>query len=380
MADELNFITTDAATIYATVMNALMDGVNEALYPGDERRIFGEALAAVLIAMSNEYNDKAKQRMLQHARGKELDAIGARYGVERAEPAHAYATFRFSVTAAQPGNIIIPKGTKITTDGSIYFETEHLAVLQAGSFYVDIRGVCAEGGEDYNGFTAGSIATLVDLIPYVTAVNITASTGGDNGEPYPDEDGGTGDDKYRERIRLSPATQSTAGSENAYKYFALSADPNIIDVAVDVPDANIVNIYPLMVDGGIPDAETLAAVEAALSDDVRPMTDKVTALAPTQVEYSIEIEYYCTRDKEAATVQTVEAVGGALDQFIAWQRAQLGRDINPDKLRSFILAPNWAEGLTGADRVVITSPTFAEIGKNQVAKLTGTPVVTHRLV
>jgi hypothetical protein len=44
---------------------------------------------------------------------------------------------------------------------------------------------------------------MVDLIPYISsAENITISGGGDDGEPYNE----IGDDKYRERIRLSPAT------------------------------------------------------------------------------------------------------------------------------------------------------------------------------
>jgi hypothetical protein len=41
------------------------------------------------------------------------------------------------------------------------------------------------GGAAYNGYTAGTISTLVDLIPYISRVeNITISGGGDDGEPY----------------------------------------------------------------------------------------------------------------------------------------------------------------------------------------------------
>ncbi len=375
MADELNFIPTDAQSIYNTIMADLMDHLSEALYPGDERRIFAEALASVIISMCNSYNDKAKQRMLQYARGTELDAIGARYDVQRAAPAHAYATFRFSVETTQPENIIIPAGTKVTTDGSVYFATEQVAVLQAGTLSVDAPGVCTSGGSEYNGFTVGSVATLVDLIPYVSATNTTSTTGGDDGEPYTIE----GDEKYRERIRLSPSKQSVAGPVSAYEFFALSADPDIVSVAVDVPSANTVDLYPLMRGGEIPDHETLAKVEAACSgEDVRPMTDKVTAKAPEQVEYSISLKYYTTKDAEAATVQTIEADGGAVDQYIAWQCGALARDINPDQLRRFILAPD--NGGIGAVRVDIISPTYQAIDKAQVAKLTGKPTITHEIV
>lgn len=375
MAD-FDFVETDSAKLYTAIIGALMDNCNEALYPGDERRIFGEALVAVFVSLYSEFNDKMQQRTLRYARGTVLDAIGERYGVERLSASAASATFRFSVSAAQTENIIIPAGTRITSDGSVYFATQEAAVLEAGDTYVDLLGMCMEGGEQYNGFAAGTIATLVDLIPYVSGVqNTTTSTGGDDGEPY-DENG---DARYRERIRLAPATLSTAGSESAYRFFAMSADPNIIDVAVDCPEdePNTVNIYPLMVGGLLPDDTTMQKVIDALSGDVRPMTDKVSVLVPEQVEYEVEIKYYCTKADEATTIQAVEGIGGALDLYNEWQAAALARDINPDQLRRLILAP--ASG-TGALRVDVVKPAFAELSKMQVAKLKGTPVVSHEVV
>lgn len=373
-----DYVETDAAKIYTAVVGSLMDAVGEPLYPGDERRIFGDALVAVFVSLYNEFNDKMKQRTLQYARGQVLDAIGARYDVVRAEPAHATATFRFSVSAAQAQNIIIDAGTRITSDGTTYFATDETAVLQAGSLYVDVPGTCSEGGSQYNGFTVGTIATLVDLIPYISsASNITISSGGDDGEPYTEE----GDDRFRERIRLAPATQSTAGPESGYRYFALSADPDIIDVAIDSPSANVINIYPLMTGGEVPDEDTLDKVEAACSaDDVRPMTDLVTAIAPTQVSYDIQIKYYCTKDNEADTIRAVEGEGGAIDRYNEWQTGALDRDINPDQLRKLILCPDWDSSLVGADRVDITKPVLTTISKSQVAKFSGTLTVTHEVV
>ena len=378
MADtDLQFVETDAEKIYNTVIGELMQSVGEPLYPGDERRIFGDAVAAVLVSVYNEFNDKMRQRMLRYARGTVLDEIGARYNLQRADPAHATATFRFSVVEPMGQNIIIDAGTRITTDGSVYFATDEIAVLQAGDNSVDIPATCVNGGTAYNGFTPGTVATLVDLIPYiVSAQNITTTTGGDDGEPYTQE----GDDKYRERIRLAPAAQSTAGPESAYRYFALGADPDIIDVSIDSPSACVVNIYPLMVGGAIPDSDTLEKVKAACSpDDVRPMTDQVNAIAPTQVSYDISIKYYCTQDNESDTIKAVEGVGGAVDQYKVWQSGALGRDINPDQLRKLILCPDWDSTLVGADRVTITEPTFQELGPSQVAKFSGTVSITHEV-
>ena len=378
MAEPFDFVTTDAAQIYTAIIGTLMDEVGEPLYPGDERRIFGEALVAVLVALYNEFNDKMKQRTLQYARGPVLDAIGGRYSLTRAQPSHASAMFRFSVEVAQPQNIIIDAGTRITTDGSVYFATDQIAVLQAGKLSVDVQATCTEGGSAYNGFTTGTINTLVDLIPYISsAVNITTSVGGDDGEPYTED----GDNKFKERIRLAPATLSTAGPESGYRYFALAADPRIIDVAIDNPEANVIKIYPLLAEGELPDEKILQKVEASCSGDkVRPMTDQVEALAPTAVQYDIEIKYYCTQDNEADTVKAVEAAGGAIERYNAWQTGALDRDINPDQLRRFVLCPDWESGLVGADRVDVVKPVYTEIGKHQVAKFSGSLTVTHEVV
>ncbi len=378
MAETFDFMETDAAQIYTAVIGGLMENVGEPLYPGDERRIFGDALVAVLVAMYSEFNDKMQQRTLQYARGQVLDALGERYGVSRAEPAHATAVFRFSVEASRSENIIISAGTKITTDGSVYFATDETVVLQAGSTYVDVQGTCTEGGSAYNGFTAGTIATLVDLIPYITsAENTTISSGGDDGEPYTED----GDNRFRERIRLAPSTLSTAGPESGYRYFALTADPDIIDVAIDSPSANVIDIYPLMTGGAVPDEETLQKVEAVCSAaNVRPMTDQVTAKAPTQVSYDIQVKYYCTKDNEADTIRAIEGEGGAIAQYNAWQTGALDRDINPDQLRKLILCPDWDSSLVGADRVEITQPVFTPISKSQVAKFSGSLTVTHEVV
>jgi hypothetical protein len=135
-----------------------------------------------------------------------------------------------------------------------------------------------------------------------------------------------------------------------------------------------------MAGGKLPDADTLAKVLAACNaDDVRPMTDLVSALAPDAVSFDVELKYYCTRENEADTIKAVEAAGGAIDQYIAWQTSALDRDINPDQLRRLVLCPDWDKTLIGADRLDIVSPKFAQIGKNQVAQFSGKLTVTHEV-
>lgn len=372
MATDFDFIETDSEKLYTNVIGTLMEVCGEALYPGDERRIFGEGLVYVFTSLFHLFNDRAKQRTLQAARGVVLDAIGDRLRVPRLDAAPASAMFRFSVSVAQPENIVIPSGTRVTADGSVYFATQEAGVIPAGALYVDIEAVCTIAGAVFNGYTAGTISTVVDLIPYVSmAINTTTTAGGDDGEPYTE----AGDERYRQRIRMAPAALSP-GTEAGYKYYAISADPDIVSVAVDCPEdsPNAVNIYALMTGGVLPDADTLQKILDAISDsNIRIMTDHVQALAPSVVEYGLEFKYYCTPENETATVEAIEGDGGAIDQYTAWQSAALGRSVSPDRLRQYLYS-------AGAVRVDIVSPAYQQLTKIQAAQLSGSPVVTHEVV
>ena len=362
------FIETDSAKIYSKIIGELMDYCDEALYPGDERRIFGEALVQVLVGVFSLFNDRAKQRVLSHARGNVLDEIGENLRIPRLPPAPASAVFRFGLPVAAPQNIPIPAGTRITADGSVYFATMEPAIIKAGTTFVNVRAECMEGGSAHNGYAVNTISTLVDLIPFVSgAYNYTATAGGDDGEPYTEE----GDNRYRERIRLSPASLSP-GTEAGYTYYAKSADPDIADVKVDCPadQPNTVNIYALMSGGELPDADTLQKILDTIEDsNIRIMTDHVQAFPARQVSYSIDITYGCSAANKAAVVQAVEWEGGALDQYIAWQSAKMGRGIFPDKLRHFLYT-------AGATVVAIKSPKeTVTLSKPMVAQLSGSPTV-----
>lgn len=449
--EDIHLTTIDAATIYNTLISELEKGAGEPLYPGDERRIYGEALVAVFVALYNTLDDVGRQTLLRYARGEVLDAIGERLDTPRLEGNKAATTMRFSVSAPRATNIIIPRWTKVTPDGTNYFATDEIAVLQAGTYSVEVEASAVSYGNKYNGYAAGSITTLVDLIPYIENVtNLTETTGGDDGEPYTKE----GDDRYRERIRLAPAKRSTAGPELAYIYWAMTADSSIADVkaisetetitrtlpvygghafqggatllpatlmvkAADgtpavkgsdysaryaddlltisvggaLADADeiiisiartlegCVKLVPLLEGGGIPDEAMLEkVVEVCSAKDIRPLTDKVSAAAPETLTYDVELVYYTTPETEAEVIANVEGTDGAIHRYNEWQTTALGRDINPDQLRKLILAPAWAENLTGAIRVDVVQPAHTSVADTQVAKFSGSLKVSHKVV
>lgn len=224
--DELNFIETSAQEIWDTILDELENEVAEPLYPGDERRIFGEALVQVIVAWYSAVNDACRQKMLMYARDDVLDAIGETRDVERLDPTYATTTLRFSVENALASNLVIPAGVRASNDFEHYFATDATAVLPAGSLYVDVPASATEGGEDYNGIGPNEICRIIDvsLVPLIDAVaNLTETAGGGDTED---------DDSYRERIREAENKLSTAGPAKAYKYWALSANPLVSDVIV----------------------------------------------------------------------------------------------------------------------------------------------------
>lgn len=366
-----DFLPVDSKEIYEEIITSLENGIDEELYPGDERRMFAEALALTIVSLFNTVNETAKQKMLKYATGDVLDALGERTATYRLKPRKASCVLSFSTAIPQTFNIIIPAGTKVCTSNELYFETDKEVVLKAGDLSVESNAESIEGGSIYNLLLPNTINKLVDLIPYVSAVtNITESLGGDNGEPYDTE----GDDHFRERIKLSSNKLSTAGPEDGYIYWAMSADPDIINVKIISPAPSVINIIPLMKGGKIPSQETLnKVVEICSSKKVRPLTDLVTASAPESKTFNIDIVCYVTEEKESDVIEAVKKSEGAVDQYILWQTAITGRDINPDQLRKYLLE-------AGVLRIDVNEPVFYELDEFTVSQFNNVLNIEYRVV
>lgn len=327
----------------------------------DVSTIILKALVSPLYQIYQLADRAGKQDLLKYAYGSYLDNLALMKKITRRPAAAAKTTFRFTLSAPQPGAVGIPAGTRVAGDSGVYFATDQYSEIPAGEITVDVPGTCQTAGEEANGIPAGAIDTLVDPIAYMATVSNTGETGGGADEES--------DEVLTKRIYEAPASFSVAGPVKAYEYWAKQYRPDIDDVLVTSPEGNEVDIYCILTGGQIPDADVLSGLQAFLSaDDIRPLTDVVKCFAPAEVSYNIGLTYYINSDdsSKAGTIQS--AVGQAVADYIAWQR-KIGRDINPSELTHRIVA-------AGAKRVEITAPAFQAIEAAQIPAL-GTQSVTY---
>lgn len=320
--------------------------------------------AAAQLYQAMQYVDRAgKQNLLKYSYGPFLDNLALLKGVTRLPAAKASATLRFTLSAPRSGAVGIPAGTRVSDGGTVFFATEAYAEIPPGSLTAEVRGVCTVSGLAGNGFQPGTLRVLVDPIPYTAAVeNLTLTEGGADEESDAD---------LAERVFLAPSAYSTAGPADSYRYHARAYSPAVGDVAVTGDQAaGRVNVAFLLADGSAPGPDMLAGMEAYLRDGgIRPMTDLVTVSAPERVPYRLDLTYYINRSDSGRALGIQTAVQGAAEDYVRWQRT-IGRDVNPSKLLSMVVA-------AGAKRAEIAAPAFVRVDAASVAELEGEPVLRY---
>lgn len=162
---------------------------------------------------------------------------------------------------------------------------------------------------------------------------------------------GEDDERLRERIRLAPEHFSVAGPRLAYRFHAMSAGADVLDVAVRSPEPGVVVLHPLADVAGspaLPDAALIARVLAAASaDTVRPLCDTVHVELPIDLPYTVAARIVVLDLYDPATVRA--AAQEAVTAFCATRARRLGQDI----ARSALIA---ALHVTGVKRVLLDAP------------------------
>lgn len=317
--------------------------------------------AAAQIYQAMQYVDRSgKQDLLKYSYGEFLDNLGAMKKLERKPASYATLKMKFSMTSARGEVTAIPGGTRVATESGLYFMTDAYAEIPAGEISTEVKATAMSAGKESNGLAEGTVIMIVDPLPYIAAVsNTTVSVGGADVES---------DNDFTERIYKAPAGYSVAGPTEAYEYHAKNFRSDVEDVKAYTPSPCAVNILFLLDGGRLPTEDDLLGMEAYMSaETLRPLTDKVTAIAPEEVSYSISLKYFINRSDavQAATIQ--QAVEKAIEEYQKWQR-KLGRDVNSSELIKRII-------LAGAKRVELTEPAYSAIEENSIAKLENKSVV-----
>lgn len=315
---------------------------------------------SVQIYQALMYVDRAgKQDLLKYSYGSYLEHLGAFKGLTREPAKPARCLVKFTLSDTRPDAIAIPGGTRVT-NGEIYFATEDYAEIPSGETEIILNCVCLQDGVSGNDLLPGDINILVDPIAYVAGVeNTTESSGGSDLES---------DEDFVYRIYIAPSKYSVAGPDDAYIYWAKTYNQGIEDVYVNSDEPVDVIVEFIMEDGELPDEAMIQGLQKYLEDEkIRPLTDRVTVKAPETVDYTLEMTYYINASdtRQANTIQG--KVNAAIEEYIAWQRSKIGRDINPSELVKLVIA-------AGAKRAEIVKPVFQKINKADVAKLTAKKV------
>lgn len=337
-----------------------LTGIAKTLAPGDPVRLHLLVVCHWLSHQRTLIDFTGKENLLKYSHGNYLDNLAALHGNRtlRLPAAPALTTLRFSIEAPLAFSATVPVGTMCQAPNSVIFTTLTDGLIPTGELSVDVPAQADTAGVIGNNFVPGQVTGVINWNqPWAVNVANTVLTAGGSDEET--------DDQYRYRIWLAIESYSTCGPKDAYEFWALSADPSIIQCVVySAPDiAGEVHLYPLLKDGQLPTTPILDLVLATCSDTKRrPLTDWVFAHSPTVFTYTLNMSYYVDEANEVL-LDTIQAnVTQAVADWILWQRSYVSRDLNCNELIKRCLE-------AGAKRVVITlpSPQFQIMAYNQLA-------------
>ena len=336
------------------------------LYPAQVERLLIDLYAYRESLVRNAIQYAAMQCLVAFSAFPMLDYLGQLVGVTRLSAQGALCTLQFTLGAAQPNPLTVAAGTLVgTQDGAFAFATSADLTLPAGATTGTVFASSTTPGAGGNGYAIGQVSVQLNPNTLISAVsNTTVTSGGGDNES---------DAHLRDRIQAAPNRFSVAGPSGAYRFWALSADPSIIDVSVTTPVPGTVDVWVLVgpvtqpasspVSSVVASGALLAKVAAIVNaDTIRPLTDTVNALAVSEVDYQISgtVTLYSDADP-AVTMSAANAAAVALAQNLAMR---IQRDIVPEEIIAAI------GSVPGVYRVTLSAPSYTQLSAGQWANCT----------
>jgi len=340
---------------------------NRTLYPAQVERLLIDLYAYRESLVRNAIQYAASQCLVAFASYPMIDFLGQLVGVSRLPAQGALCTLQFTLASGAPaGGFTIAAGTLVgTQDGQFAFATSAALTIAAGASAGAVSAACTTPGVGANGYAVGQVSLQLNPNSAISAVsNTTVTSGGSAIES---------DDHLRDRIQAAPNRFSVAGPSGAYRFWALSADPSIVDVSVTTPVPGTVDVWILAAPGIQPAASPNSAVVASgallskvaaivNSTSIRPLTDSVNVLAVNEVDYQITGTVTLYSDADPAT--TMSGANAAAQQFVRNLASRIQRDIVPEEIIAAI------GSVPGVYRVQLTAPTYQQLTAGQWANCT----------
>ena len=328
---EVHYLTYDSEAMWEEMNLAYINAGGDVLYPGDEKEMLLRGVQAIIAQAFAGVDNALRMDTLRYAQREYLKIYGEKRNCPYNAATAAKATV--SITFKATGNTeTIQAGETVTVDGQVLYKLTQ-DVLDGGiAQTVSCEVECTRAGAFGNGLLAGTqmqfMASHDGVESVVCAVD---ASGGQDDEDY---------EAYRERIRTFGLTSVTTGPADQYEAAAMAVTSEILDANAVQPSDGRVNSYLRLAEGAS-SAAIIAAVTAALSgQSERPLTDHVTALEATAVNYTLNVQY---RVSEGADVAA--ALEAAKEEYQEWQDTAIGQAFNPDRLMAALYQ-------AGATRVV----------------------------
>lgn len=351
---EPQFVETGSRLIESETLALFERFLGKELYPGQLERLLVDIATAIRVSTAMSLNETAKQNLVNYAIGTNLDELGRLTNTERLTNTRAQTVVRFALTPPIPIEsglppILLPQGLRVRSrGGEIEFEVIADRLLSPGAAYVDVTVESVSPGSVANGLEVGAIDQLANpervAVPpgfVLSLSNLEPTQGGFEREP---------DEAYRDRIRLSLNRYGAAGSVDAYKFYALSSSPSILDVDVISPRPCFVDVY-VLTDSGEASEAILDQVRSALNGEkVRPVCDVVKIESARSVAVPIVVNLFLSRDASASSV--VDRVLEGVRRYATELRYELGRGL----VRSQLLARVMELGAGDVFNAAIASP------------------------
>jgi phage-related baseplate assembly protein len=343
------------------------------LQPAQVERLLINLYAYRESLVRNAIQYAGEQNLLAFASFPMLDYLGQLLGVSRLASQPAMTMIQFTLTSALTVPFTIAAGTPVgTSDGLFAFATSVVLTIAAGTTTASVAATATAPGAAANGYLAGQVNVQLSPSALIASVGNTTTTAGGSAPET--------DDHLRSRIQAAPNQFSVAGPVGAYRFFAISADPTIVDAQIVSPAPGVVNAYvltgPVTVQpaaapnsAGVANSLLLAKVGAALNaDSVRPLTDTVNALAVTEIDYQITATV--TLYSDADPTATIAAATAAAQELALELAAKIQRDIVPSQIVA-------ALSVAGVYGVTLTAPaSLTTLGVGQWANCTAITLTT----